>query len=194
MAEPGRTVRVSGLPADIEDNRLKDKLFIHFLRARNGGGEITSVTIVKATPVSALITFEDSGVAQRLIQHRRHTLEVDERKYKVIVTEHRESLDPDKEDHPSPGEPFQGGVFEAYFPDSEKVRKLMPRLKEAFRQGLAFTVTGKDTRARVSWDCIPHKTTLYGGKSGNGYPDSTYLARLSEVLTSKGIGEPPAES
>ncbi|KAM6914316.1 uncharacterized protein PEZ65_014736 isoform 1-T2 [Lycodopsis pacificus] len=98
------------------------------------------------------------------------------------------------EDHPSPGEPFQGGVFEAYFPDSEKVRKLMPRLKEAFRQGLAFTVTGKDTRARVSWDCIPHKTTLYGGKSGNGYPDSTYLARLSEVLTSKGIGEPPAES
>lgn len=61
MAEPGSTVRVSGLPADIEDDRLRDKLFIHFLRARNGGGEINSVTIVKATPVSALITFEDSG-------------------------------------------------------------------------------------------------------------------------------------
>ncbi|XP_068574901.1 uncharacterized protein si:busm1-163l24.3 [Cebidichthys violaceus] len=98
------------------------------------------------------------------------------------------------EDHPSPGEPFQGGVFEAFFPDSEKTRKLMPRLKEAFRQGLTFTITGKDTGARVSWDCIPHKTTLHGGKSGNGYPDSTYLARLSEVLTSKGIGEPPAKS
>lgn len=61
MAEPGRSVRVSGLPTDIEDDRLKDKLIIHFLRARNGGGEINSVTIVKATPVSALITFEDSG-------------------------------------------------------------------------------------------------------------------------------------
>ena len=61
MAEPGRTVRVSGLPTDIEDDRLKDKLAIHFLRAKNGGGEINSVTIVKATPVSALITFEDSG-------------------------------------------------------------------------------------------------------------------------------------
>ncbi|XP_054463421.1 uncharacterized protein si:busm1-163l24.3 [Anoplopoma fimbria] len=96
MAEPGRTVRVSGLPADVEDDRLRDKLYIHFLRTRNGGGEINSVTIVKATPVSALITFEDSGVAQRVIQHRRHTLEVDEKKYKVIVTEHRESLDPDK--------------------------------------------------------------------------------------------------
>lgn len=60
MAQPGRTVRVSGLPADTEDDRLKDKLYIHFLRARNGGGEIDCVTIAKATPVFALITFEDS--------------------------------------------------------------------------------------------------------------------------------------
>ncbi|XP_029293461.1 uncharacterized protein LOC115012150 isoform X2 [Cottoperca gobio] len=99
MAEPGKTVRVSGLPTDIEDNRLKDKLCIHFMRARNGGGEINSVTIVKATPVSALITFEDSGVAQKVIQHCRHILEVDEKKYDVdvvVVTEHRESLDTDK--------------------------------------------------------------------------------------------------
>lgn len=60
MAELGRTVRVSGLPANIEDDRLRDKLYIHFLRTRNGGGEIDSVTIVEATPNSALITFEDS--------------------------------------------------------------------------------------------------------------------------------------
>uniref|UniRef100_UPI0037E99394 uncharacterized protein n=1 Tax=Semicossyphus pulcher TaxID=241346 RepID=UPI0037E99394 len=96
MAELGRTVTVSGLPADIEDDRLKDKLLIHFLRTKNGGGEIDSVTIVKATPVSALITFEDSGVAQTVIKHSRHILEVDGKKHKVIVTEHRESLDPDK--------------------------------------------------------------------------------------------------
>lgn len=61
MAEPARTVRLTGLPTDIEEDRLKDKLYIHFLRTRNGGGEIDSVTIGKATPVSALITFEDSG-------------------------------------------------------------------------------------------------------------------------------------
>lgn len=60
MAERGRTVRVSGLPTDIEEDRLVDKLMIHFLRSRNGGGEVDSVTIVKATPVSALITFEES--------------------------------------------------------------------------------------------------------------------------------------
>lgn len=61
MAESSRTVRVTGLPTDIEEERLKDKLSIHFLRSRNGGGEIDSVIVVKATPVSALITFEDSG-------------------------------------------------------------------------------------------------------------------------------------
>lgn len=48
-----------GLPADVKEGKLKDKLLIHFLRARNGGGEIQSVTIVKAALVSALITFEE---------------------------------------------------------------------------------------------------------------------------------------
>ncbi|KAM3598433.1 uncharacterized protein V6R79_017995 [Siganus canaliculatus] len=96
MAEPGRTVRVSGLPTDTEDNRLKDKLFIHFLRAKNGGGEIESVTIVRETPVSALITFEDSRVAQSVVQRSRHILQVDDDKYEVSVTEHHERIEPDK--------------------------------------------------------------------------------------------------
>lgn len=61
MAEPGRTVRVSGLPTHIEEDRLKDKLYIHFLRSRNGGGEIDSVRFDKAKPNSALINFEDIG-------------------------------------------------------------------------------------------------------------------------------------
>ncbi|XP_070703842.1 uncharacterized protein [Pempheris klunzingeri] len=98
------------------------------------------------------------------------------------------------EGHPSPGKPFLGGGFEAFLPDCERTRKLLPRLEKAFRQGLTFTVTGKDERARVSWDCIPHKISLQGGKSGNGYPDSTYLTRLSDVLTSHGIKESPAKS
>ncbi|XP_041856832.1 uncharacterized protein si:busm1-163l24.3 isoform X2 [Melanotaenia boesemani] len=91
------------------------------------------------------------------------------------------------EGHPSPGKPFQGGIFEAYLPDCEKAKKLLPRLEKAFRQGLTFTVTGKETEARVTWDCIPHKTSLQGGKSQKGYPDSMYLTRLSEVLSANGI-------
>ncbi|XP_034567493.1 uncharacterized protein si:busm1-163l24.3 [Notolabrus celidotus] len=98
------------------------------------------------------------------------------------------------EGHPSPGKPFKGGIFEAFFPDSEESRRLLPRLDKAFRKGLTFTVTEKEKGAQVFWDCIPHKTTLQGGKSGSGYPDSSYLTRLSKVLTSHGIEEPPAKS
>ncbi|XP_027897312.1 uncharacterized protein LOC114159547 [Xiphophorus couchianus] len=91
------------------------------------------------------------------------------------------------EGHPSPGKPFKGAVFEAYLPDNENAKKLLPRLEKAFRGGLTFTVADKGTEAKVVWDCIPHKTSLYGGKSEKGYPDPTYLTRLSTILTSKGI-------
>ncbi|XP_060946048.1 uncharacterized protein si:busm1-163l24.3 [Limanda limanda] len=92
-------------------------------------------------------------------------------------------------DHPFPGNPFQGGLFEAFLPDCEKSRKLVPQLEKAFRQGLTFMVTGPETGAKVTWDSIPHKTSLLGGKSGKGYPDTNYLTRLSAVLASHGIEE-----
>ncbi|XP_077411673.1 uncharacterized protein LOC144042670 isoform X2 [Vanacampus margaritifer] len=92
-----------------------------------------------------------------------------------------------KDHHPSPGKPFQGGIFEAFLPDCNKSRKLLPRLEDAFRLGLTFTVMSKENGFRVTWDAIPHKTSLQGGRSGNGYPDSSYLERLSDVLTSHGI-------
>ncbi|XP_037545188.1 E3 ubiquitin-protein ligase DTX3L [Nematolebias whitei] len=91
------------------------------------------------------------------------------------------------EGHPSPGKPFRGGTFEAFLPDTEKAKKLLPRLERAFRGGLTFTVRGKGSEAQVTWDCIPHKTSLQGGKAQKGYPDSNYLTRLSDVLNSHGI-------
>lgn len=128
-----------------------------------------------------------------------------------------------QEGHPSPGKPFHGGVFDAYLPDNETALRLLPRLEEAFKQGLTFTVAGKGAGSKVTWSYIPHKTSLHGGKSGwvkplgtselsrgvrghvgpgdkrllpvlfrCGYPDSTYLTRLADVLTTHGIEEPPA--
>lgn len=52
----GRTVRVRGLPAELPPDRLADKLTIHFLRSRNGGGEIADVQVLPGA--CALITFE----------------------------------------------------------------------------------------------------------------------------------------
>lgn len=96
--------------------------------------------------------------------------------------------------HPSPGSPFTGGLFEAFLPLCERTKRLLPRLERAFKKGLTFTVIGKDAEAQVTWDCIPHKTSLQGGKSSNGYPDSSYLARLSQALTTCGIEEVLANS
>lgn len=60
MAEENRAVCVYGLPTNVDHERLRDKLLIHFLRERNGGGEVTSVTIIGRTPLRALVTFEQS--------------------------------------------------------------------------------------------------------------------------------------
>ncbi|XP_057716782.1 uncharacterized protein si:busm1-163l24.3 isoform X2 [Corythoichthys intestinalis] len=115
------------------------------------------------------------------------------KKTKDWVT-HRVFLLTCQDHHPSPGKPFHGDVFEAFFPDCDKSRKLLPRLEDAFRRGLIFTVTSKEKGSKVCWDTIPHKTTLQGGRSGNGYPDSSYLRRLSDILTSHGIVEQASTS
>ncbi|CAL8284821.1 unnamed protein product [Boreogadus saida] len=95
MADLDRTVRVSGLPTVIEDDRLSDKLLILFLRKKNGGGEIISVAIVEDPRGSALITFEDSRVARRVIQHGQHVLKMDGMQYELTLTPHCEQLKPD---------------------------------------------------------------------------------------------------
>lgn len=60
MAEEGRALYVHGLPTDADHERLRDKLLIHFLRETNGGGEVTSVTVIGGSLRCALITFEES--------------------------------------------------------------------------------------------------------------------------------------
>ncbi|TRY95599.1 hypothetical protein DNTS_017813 [Danionella cerebrum] len=91
---------------------------------------------------------------------------------------------------PNPGSPFEGGQFEAFLPLSPMGRSLLPSLKKAFDQGLTFVISSKKASgagAKVNWGKIPHKTKMEGGKSSNGYPDSTYLTRLTDALEAHGI-------
>ncbi|XP_060748397.1 uncharacterized protein si:busm1-163l24.3 [Tachysurus vachellii] len=84
MAEMRHTVCVRGLPDYMEHDRLEDKLMVHFLRERNGGGEISSISI-KASDPCAIITFEDSKVALS-VYSRRHVLEVDGKMYELSLS------------------------------------------------------------------------------------------------------------
>uniref|UniRef100_A0A8C2J0C1 E3 ubiquitin-protein ligase n=1 Tax=Cyprinus carpio TaxID=7962 RepID=A0A8C2J0C1_CYPCA len=400
MAEEGRAVCVHGLPTDVDHERLRDKLLIHFLRQKNGGGEVVSVTIIGRTPLRALITFEESRVVQTVLRQHPHILQLDGIKYELSLSLPRQesmSLNKDtsqvvqsnsscasggqsvkpktatlerlenprytkdelsktnalslfakpredtprqktsfpleahkkqdtsmtlkqtnllshtaseqcmcgannatvkqttcgifhcsdclqlhkycqvckkeatdiqkkvlgdpvqscsfkdtqqeyqtREQHsgqedskvhkgiqgtmtcvemtmslpgynkyttakitycipdgiqgdkdPCPGSPFEGGQFVAYLPLDPKGRSLLPCLEKAFKQGLTFTVSSSKKAsgdAKVTWGRIPHKTRVDGGKSGKGYPDSTYLTRLCEELVAHGIEGVPAIS
>ncbi|XP_075767521.1 uncharacterized protein LOC102444464 [Pelodiscus sinensis] len=92
----GRTVRVGGIPTDIPPERVADKLTIHFLRARNGGGEIADIHIVAGSPACALVTFEDAEVAQRVLATENHVLLVGGKAYPLTVTAHEAKLSPDE--------------------------------------------------------------------------------------------------
>lgn len=54
----GHTVEVRGIPTELPPDRVADKLTIHFLRSRNGGGEIADVQVLPGPRACALITFE----------------------------------------------------------------------------------------------------------------------------------------
>ncbi|KAM6951112.1 E3 ubiquitin-protein ligase DTX3L-like [Aplochiton taeniatus] len=92
-------------------------------------------------------------------------------------------------DHPNPGSAFQGGTFHAFLPLNEMTLQLSPSLKQAFDQGLTFCVRAEDAGDKVAWGHIPHKTSIEGGKSRYGYPDSGYLKCLKDSLKHLNVKE-----
>ncbi|XP_048099583.1 E3 ubiquitin-protein ligase DTX3L [Alosa alosa] len=94
------------------------------------------------------------------------------------------------EEHPSPGQPYEGASRTAYLPDSSEGRKVLGLLQRAFDQRLIFTIGRSSTSGRnnvVTWNDIHHKTSRSGGPSSYGYPDPEYLSRVQEELKVKGI-------
>ncbi|XP_062399199.1 E3 ubiquitin-protein ligase DTX3L [Sardina pilchardus] len=94
------------------------------------------------------------------------------------------------EEHPSPGQPYEGASRTAYLPHSSEGRKVLGLLQRAFDQRLIFTIGRSSTSGRnnvVTWNDIHHKTSRTGGPSSYGYPDPEYLSRVQEELKVKGI-------
>ncbi|KAK3106023.1 hypothetical protein FSP39_011190 [Pinctada imbricata] len=92
--------------------------------------------------------------------------------------------------HPNPGMSYRGFRRRAYLPDTEEGQTVLHLLREAFNQGLIFTIgysrtTGKDNV--LTWNDIHHKTRKEGGPQRFGYPDPEYIPRVKEELAAKGI-------
>ncbi|KAJ8005584.1 hypothetical protein DPEC_G00119460 [Dallia pectoralis] len=110
--------------------------------------------------------------------------------YGTIIIEYHIKSGTQTEEHPNPGQPYQGVTRSAYLPDSTNGRKVMKLLRRAFDQRLTFTIGRSSTTGvnnTVTWNDIHHKTSRYGGTSCYGYPDPAYLNRVQEELKVKGI-------
>ncbi|XP_070760294.1 E3 ubiquitin-protein ligase DTX3L [Enoplosus armatus] len=111
-------------------------------------------------------------------------------KYGTIIIHYYIPSGIQKEEHPNPGQPYEGASRTAYLPDSPEGRKVLNLLRQAFDQRLVFTVGRSTTSGRnntVTWNDIHHKTSTHGGPTHYGYPDPDYLSRVRDELKVKGI-------
>ncbi|XP_077456821.1 putative E3 ubiquitin-protein ligase DTX3 isoform X1 [Stigmatopora argus] len=93
-------------------------------------------------------------------------------------------------EHPNPGVRYPGTDRLAYLPDSPDGNRVLGLLRRAFEQRLTFTVgTSMTTGLQnvITWNDIHHKTSIWGGPRCFGYPDPTYLVRVTDELREKGI-------
>ncbi|XP_019907121.2 probable E3 ubiquitin-protein ligase DTX3 isoform X1 [Esox lucius] len=93
-------------------------------------------------------------------------------------------------EHPNPGVRYPGTDRVAYLPDSPEGNRVLGMLRRAFEQRLIFTIGTSMTTGMhnvITWNDIHHKTSIWGGPRCFGYPDPTYLVRVTEELREKGI-------
>ncbi|XP_029444061.1 uncharacterized protein LOC115083988 [Rhinatrema bivittatum] len=79
-----RKLCIHNVPSVTSDDRMHDKLLIHFLRPRNGGGEVLELKYPTEEAGMAFVTFEEREVADRILG-RQHRLELDGKSYVLDV-------------------------------------------------------------------------------------------------------------
>ncbi|XP_063780655.1 RNA-binding protein 43 [Pseudophryne corroboree] len=80
-----RVIQVSGLPVRLyDDDLVRDKLLIHFLRSKNGGGCDLDVRYPTEEEGVATLTFEQEEVVKRMLG-KKHTLEISDCTYPLTV-------------------------------------------------------------------------------------------------------------
>lgn len=86
------------------------------------------------------------------------------------------------------GTRYHGTVRTAYLPTSPEGIIVFKMLVEAFNRRLTFIVGTSLTTGQtdcVVWAGLHHKTSPHGGQFG--YPDMTYLGRVTEELKVRDI-------
>ncbi|XP_052491792.1 N-myc-interactor isoform X1 [Budorcas taxicolor] len=83
-------ISVTDIPDELPETQMRDKLELSFSKSRNGGGEVECVEYDKQTR-SALITFVESGVADRILKMKDYPLYINQNCYRVTVSPYTET-------------------------------------------------------------------------------------------------------
>lgn len=83
-------VNVTEIPDELPENQMRDKLELSFSKSRNGGGEVECVEYDKQAG-SAVITFVENGVADRILKKKDYPLYINQDCHRVVVSPYIET-------------------------------------------------------------------------------------------------------
>ncbi|XP_057611345.1 N-myc-interactor [Chionomys nivalis] len=78
-------INVTGIPDELPEEQTRDKLELSFYKSANGGGEVESVNYDRKSG-SAVITFLESGVADRILKKKTYPLYMNPKCCQVTVS------------------------------------------------------------------------------------------------------------
>ncbi|XP_066135734.1 N-myc-interactor [Saccopteryx bilineata] len=83
-------ISVTEIPDELPESQMRDKLALSFCRSRNGGGEVECVEYDKQTG-SAVITFVEAGVTDKILKKKDYPLYINQDCHRVVVSPYIET-------------------------------------------------------------------------------------------------------
>lgn len=83
-------INVTEIPDELPESQMRDKLELSFCKSRNGGGEVECVEYDKQAG-SAVITFVETGVADRILKEKDYPLYINQDCHRVAVSPYIET-------------------------------------------------------------------------------------------------------
>lgn len=83
-------INVTEIPDELPESQMRDKLELSFSKSRYGGGEVESVEYDKQAG-SAVITFVETGVADKILKNKDYPLYINQNCHRVVVSSYIET-------------------------------------------------------------------------------------------------------
>ncbi|VTJ70901.1 Hypothetical predicted protein [Marmota monax] len=78
-------ISVTEIPDELPEDQMRDKLELSFCKSRLGGGEVESVDYDKRSG-SAVITFVEAGVVDKILKKKEYPLYINQSCHRVVVS------------------------------------------------------------------------------------------------------------